>query len=45
MVIFAVIAVLAVAFVARFVPETKGLPLEEVTAVFERSAHGKESAH
>jgi SP family arabinose:H+ symporter-like MFS transporter len=44
MVLFAAIAILAVAFVARFVPETKGLPLEEVTAVFERNARGKEPA-
>src|SRR5262249_30182406 len=31
-------ALLAVAFVARFLPETKGLSLEEVTALFEREA-------
>ena len=33
-----VLAFLAVGFVARFLPETKGLPLEEVTARFEREA-------
>ena len=38
MVLFAVLAVLAIGFVARFLPETKGLPLEEVTAVFEKKA-------
>jgi MFS family permease len=35
-VLFAVLAVLAIAFIARFLPETKGLPLEDVVAVFER---------
>jgi sugar porter (SP) family MFS transporter len=38
MVLFAALAVLAIIFVARFLPETKGLPLEEVTAVFEKKA-------
>ncbi len=38
MVLFAGLAILAIMFVARFLPETKGLPLEEVTAVFERKA-------
>jgi MFS transporter, SP family, arabinose:H+ symporter len=38
MVLFAGLAILAIAFVARFLPETKGLPLEEVTAVFEKQA-------
>jgi sugar porter (SP) family MFS transporter len=38
MVLLAGLAILAIAFVARFLPETKGLPLEEVTAVFERKA-------
>jgi sugar porter (SP) family MFS transporter len=38
MVLFAGLAVLAILFVARFLPETKGLPLEEVTAVFEKKA-------
>ena len=38
MVLFAFLAVLAIGFVARFLPETKGLPLEEVTAVFEKRA-------
>jgi len=38
MVLFAVLAVLAIVFVARFLPETKGLPLEDVVGVFERQA-------
>jgi SP family arabinose:H+ symporter-like MFS transporter len=42
MVLFAVLCVMAIAFIAKFLPETKGLPLEDVTAVFERKA--KESA-
>ncbi len=36
MVLFAALALLAVAFVARFLPETKGLPLEDITELFER---------
>jgi sugar porter (SP) family MFS transporter len=38
MVLFAVLAVLAIGFVARFLPETKGLSVEEVTGVFEKEA-------
>jgi MFS family permease len=38
MILFAVLAVLAVLFVARFLPETKGRALEDVTAVFEKQA-------
>jgi SP family arabinose:H+ symporter-like MFS transporter len=41
MVLFAGFAVVAIAFVARFLPETKGLALEEVVAVFEEQAGGK----
>jgi MFS transporter, SP family, arabinose:H+ symporter len=37
---FAVLAVLAIVFVARFLPETKGLSVEEVTVVFEQEASG-----
>jgi hypothetical protein len=33
---FAVIAVLAMGFVYRWLPETKGLSVEEAVAVFER---------
>jgi MFS transporter, SP family, arabinose:H+ symporter len=38
MVIFAALALLAIAFVWKFLPETKGLPLEKVTALFEKQA-------
>jgi MFS family permease len=38
MVSFAVLAVLAIAFVARFLPETKGLSVEEAVHVFDRQA-------
>ena len=38
MVCFAVLAVLAIAFVARFLPETKGLSVEEAVHVFDRQA-------
>ena len=41
MVILASLAVLAVIFVAVFLPETKQVSLEEVTAIFERQATGK----
>jgi sugar porter (SP) family MFS transporter len=41
MVLFAGLAVLAIAFVARFLPETKGLSVEEVVTVFEEQAAGK----
>ena len=41
MVLFAALSVLAAWFVARFLPETKGLALEDVTAVFERQATGR----
>ncbi len=40
MVLFAVLAVLAIGFIARYLPETKGLPLEDVVGVFERQAAG-----
>jgi sugar porter (SP) family MFS transporter len=40
MVLFAALAVMAIAFVARYLPETKGVALEEVTAVFDRQASG-----
>ena len=41
MVLFAVLSILAVSFVARFLPETKGVPLEDVTALFEKQAGAK----
>ncbi len=40
MVIFAALAVLAIVFVARFLPETKGLTVEKVVTVFEEQAAG-----
>jgi SP family arabinose:H+ symporter-like MFS transporter len=40
MVLFAVLSVMAIGFIARYLPETKGLPLEKVTAVFDRQATG-----
>jgi SP family arabinose:H+ symporter-like MFS transporter len=43
MVLFAALSLLAVIFVARFLPETKGMSLEDVAEVFERKATGKES--
>ena len=43
MVLFAALSILAAGFVARFLPETKNLALEEVTAVFERQAAGKQA--
>jgi MFS family permease len=43
MVLFAVLAVIAIAFVARFLPETKGLSLERVTAVFDRQTAGRKA--
>jgi hypothetical protein len=41
MVMLASLALLAVVFVAAFLPETKHVPLEEVTAAFERKASGR----
>ncbi len=38
MVLLAALAVLAVVFVAKFLPETKGVSLEEITAIFEQQA-------
>jgi MFS family permease len=43
MVLFAALSVIAIAFVIRFLPETKGLALEDVTAVFDEQATGKVS--
>jgi sugar porter (SP) family MFS transporter len=40
MVSFAVIAVVAIGFVARWLPETKGLSVEEAVGVFERQVEG-----
>jgi SP family arabinose:H+ symporter-like MFS transporter len=41
MILFAVLALLAIIFVARFLPETKELALEDVIAVFDKQASGK----
>jgi uncharacterized membrane protein len=38
MVCFAVLCVLAVGFVGRFLPETKGRSVEEITQLFEKQA-------
>ncbi len=40
---FAVIAVLGLGFVARWLPETKGLSVEQAVRVFERQADGEGS--
>jgi sugar porter (SP) family MFS transporter len=40
MILFAALSVLAMGFVYRFLPETKGLALEDVTAVFDKQATG-----
>jgi MFS transporter, SP family, arabinose:H+ symporter len=37
MVCFASLAVLAIVFIWRFLPETKALPVEEIVKLFERS--------
>jgi hypothetical protein len=44
MVCFAVISVLAVGFVYRWLPETKGLSVEEAVSVFDRQADAKQTA-
>ncbi|HEY1775122.1 MAG TPA: sugar porter family MFS transporter [Solirubrobacteraceae bacterium] len=44
LVCFAGLCVAAIVFVARFLPETKGLSVEEIEAVFEREAEGKSRA-
>ena len=38
LVCFAVLCVLAIAFVAKFLPETKELSVEQITEVFEKQA-------
>jgi MFS transporter, SP family, arabinose:H+ symporter len=43
MVCFAVIAVLAMGFVARWLPETKGLSVEEAVSAFERQVGAKQA--
>jgi len=39
-----VIAVLAMGFVYRWLPETKGLSVEEAVSVFERQAKGRRAS-
>lgn len=41
LVLFAGVAIVAIAFVARFLPETKGLSVEEIVTVFDKEARGK----
>jgi H+/Cl- antiporter ClcA len=40
LVCFAALCVLAIGFVGRFLPETKGLSVEEIIEVLEREAQG-----
>jgi MFS transporter, SP family, arabinose:H+ symporter len=44
LVCFAALCLVAIVFVHRFLPETKGLSVEEVVREFEREAKGKSSA-
>jgi MFS transporter, SP family, arabinose:H+ symporter len=44
MVCFAVLCVVAIGFVYKFLPETKGLSVEQAVHVFEREAAGESSA-
>jgi hypothetical protein len=44
MVGFAFLAVVAIVFIARYLPETKGLQLEKVIAIFDRKAAEKRSS-
>jgi drug/metabolite transporter (DMT)-like permease len=44
MVCFAVLCLLAIAFVHRFLPETKNRSVEEVVEIFEREAEGGHGA-
>ena len=41
MICFAVLCVVAIGFVYRFLPETKGLSVEQTVSVFEHQAHGE----
>jgi MFS transporter, SP family, arabinose:H+ symporter len=40
MVCFAVLCVVAIGFVYKFLPETKGLSVEQAVGVYEREAEG-----
>ncbi len=44
MVCFAVLCLMAIGFVYRFLPETKGLSVEQTVSVFEKQARGSSSA-
>jgi hypothetical protein len=44
MVCFAVISILAIGFDSRWLPETKGLSVEEAVSVFEQQAGAKRAA-
>jgi hypothetical protein len=41
MICFAVTCLLAIAFISKFLPETKNHSVEEVAAIFEREAQGQ----
>jgi MFS transporter, SP family, arabinose:H+ symporter len=41
LVIFSALAIAAIAFVARFLPETKQRSVEEITEIFEEQARGR----
>ena len=40
MVLLSALSVLAIAFIFRFLPETKGLSVEEVVSLFDEQASG-----
>jgi SP family arabinose:H+ symporter-like MFS transporter len=44
MVCFAALCLLAIGFVYKFLPETKGLSVEQTVTVFEKQAHGRSTA-
>ena len=44
MICFAVTCLLAIAFISKFLPETKNRSVEEVVQIFEREADGGQSA-
>ena len=44
MICFAVTCLLAIAFISKFLPETKNHSVEEVAAIFEQEAQGGQGA-